>query len=74
MGSTFRTTRVLYSKFLASTLSDEVFQDEEEAESSTQSIRTEESLLGVTTSPAALKVYEIYDISYYHMSDLEEYI
>ena len=32
---TSSTTRVLYSKFLASTLSDEVFQDEDEAESST---------------------------------------
>ena len=30
MGITFRTTRVLYSKFLASTLFDEVVQDEEE--------------------------------------------
>ena len=35
---TSSTTRVLYSKFSASTLSDEVVQDEEEAESSTQSI------------------------------------
>ena len=42
------TTRVLSSKFLASILSDEVVQDEEEAKSSTQSIRIEESLLGVT--------------------------
>ena len=33
MGNTFKTTRVLYSKFSASTLSDEVVQDEEEAES-----------------------------------------
>ena len=35
--STPRTTRVLYPKVSASTLSDEVVQDEEEAESSTQS-------------------------------------
>ena len=33
--STPNTTRVIYSKFLTSTLSDEVVQDEEEAESST---------------------------------------
>ena len=36
--STFRTTRFIYSKFLSSNLSNEFFQDEEEAESSTQSI------------------------------------
>ena len=35
------TTRVLYSKVSASTLFDEVVQDEEEAEYSTQSIRIE---------------------------------
>ena len=38
---TSSTTRVLYSKFLASTLFDEVVQYEEEAESSTQLIRIE---------------------------------
>ena len=48
------TTRVLYSKVLASTLFDEVFQDEEEAKYSTQSIRKEESLLTVTPSPTSL--------------------
>ena len=36
LGSNFRTTRFLYSKVSASTLSDEVFQDEEEAKSSSQ--------------------------------------
>ena len=72
MGSTFRTTRVLYSKFLASTLSDEFVQDEEEAESSSQSIRIEESLLGVTPSPAAPELYEISDISSPHMADTKE--
>ena len=41
---TSSTTRVLYSNVLASTLSDEVVQDEEEAQSSTQSIRIEVSL------------------------------
>ena len=35
------TTRVLYSKLSTSTLSDEVVKDEEEAQSSTQSIRIE---------------------------------
>ena len=35
---TSNTTRVIYSKFSASTLSDEVVQDEDEAESSTHSI------------------------------------
>ena len=54
---------------MASTLS-----DEEEAESFSQSIQIEESLLGVTPSPIAPEVYEIYDISYPHMDDLEEYI
>ena len=42
LGRTLRTTRVIYSKVLASILSNEVVQDEEEAESSTQSIRIEE--------------------------------
>ena len=60
------TTRVLHSKYSASTLFDEVVQDEEEAKSSTQSIRIEESLLAVTPSPDAPKVHEIFDISYSH--------
>ena len=72
MWSTFRTTRVLYSKVSASTLSDEVVQDEEEAESSSQSIWIEESLLGVSHSPVAPEVYEISDISSLHMSDTQE--
>ena len=42
---------VLPSKVSASILSDEVVQDEEEAKSSTQSIRIVESLLAVTPSP-----------------------
>ena len=66
------TTRVLYSKVLTSTLSDEVVQDEEEAESSTQSIRIEESLLAVTPSPDAPEVCEISNTSYSHMVDIEE--
>ena len=72
--STPSTTRVLDRKVLASTLFDEVVQDEQEAESSTQSIRNEESLLEVTPSPNAAKVYEISDISYSHMDDIEEEI
>ena len=35
----------------------QIVQDEEEARSSTHSIRIEESLLGVTPSPTALEVY-----------------
>ena len=53
MQSTFRTTRFLYSRVSASTLSNELVQDEEEAEYSSQSIQIQESLLGVTPSPAA---------------------
>ena len=70
--SIYRTIIIL--KNLASTLSNEVVQDEEEAEASTQSIRTEDSLLAVTLSPDAPEVYEIYDISYTHMAEIEEYI
>ena len=72
MGSKFRTTRVIYSKVSASTLSDEIVQDEEEAKSSSQSIRIKESILGVTPSPTTLKVYEISDISYPHMTNPKE--
>ena len=71
---TSSTIRVIYSKVSASTLSNEVVQDEEEAESSTHSIRIEESLLAVTPSPTDPEVYEISDISYSHMVDTEEYI
>ena len=48
-----RTTIFPYSKFSTSTISNEVFQDEEGAESSSQSILIEESLLAVTPSPTA---------------------
>ena len=65
------TTRVLHSKVTATTLSDEVVQHEDEAESSTHSIRIAESLHEVTP-PDATEVYEISDISYSHMADLEE--
>ena len=74
LGRKFITTRFLYSKFLASTLSDKAVQDEEEADSSTQSIWIEDSLLWVTPSPVALKVYEISDISSPHITYLEEEI
>ena len=70
--STYSTTIFLFSKVSSYTLSNEVVQDEEEVESSTQSIRIEESLLAVTPSPAALEVYEISDISSSHMDDIEE--
>ena len=63
--STPNTTRVLDTKVSASILSDEVVQDEE-AKSSTQSIRIEDNLLAVTPSPNALEFYEIYDISSPH--------
>ena len=53
--STSSTISILYPKISDSTLSDEFVQDEEEAESSTQSIRMEESLLAVTP-PTALEV------------------
>ena len=69
MESTSSIIRILHPKFSASTLSDEVVQDEEEAESSTQSIRIEESLHAVTPSPDASEVHEIYDISSYHISE-----
>ena len=59
---TSSTTRFLYSKVSTSNLSDEVVQDEEEVESSTQSIRIEESLHAVTPSPDALEVHEISDL------------
>ena len=68
----FITTRVIYSKFSASTIFDEVVQDEEEVESSSQSIRIEESLLGMTPSLVAPEVNEIYDISSSHIYDPEE--
>ena len=71
MENTPNTTRVLYSKVSASTLSDEFVQAEEQVESSTQSIRIEESILGVTPSHVAPEVYEIYEISYSHMADPE---
>ena len=66
------TISTLDPKISASSLSDEVVQDEEEAETSTQSIRIEDSLHAVTPSPDALKVHEISDISYSHISEIEQ--
>ena len=70
--STSSTISILDPKISASTLSDEVVQDKEEAEASTQSIRIEDSLYAVTPSPDAPKVHEISDISYSHISETEE--
>ena len=70
--STPNTTRAIDSKVSTSTLSVEVVQDEEVAESSTQSIQIEESLLAVTPSLDAPEVYEISDISSPHMDDTKE--
>ena len=64
------TISTLDTKFLASTLSDEVVQNEEEAESSTQSIQIEDSLLAATPYPDAPEVYEITDISSPHMDEI----
>ena len=58
-------------KISASTLSDEVVQDEE-AEASTQPIRIEDNLHAVTPSPDAPEVYDISDISSPHMAEIEE--
>ena len=67
---TSSTTRVIYSKFSASNLSDEFVQDEDEAESSTHSIRIEESVHAVTPYPDALEVHEISDISSPNISEI----
>ena len=66
-----RTISTLDPKFSASTLSDEVVQDEDEAGYSTHSIQIEESLHEVTPSPDAPEVHEISDISYPHISETE---
>ena len=50
----------------------QIVEDDEEAEYFTQSIRIEESLLGVNPSPATPEVYEIFDISSSHMADPKE--
>ena len=66
------TISTLGPKISASTLFDEVFQDKEEAEASTQLIRIEDSLRAVTPSPDASEVHEISDISSSHIAEIEE--
>ena len=66
------TWSILDPKILASTLSDEVVQDEEEVEASTLSIRIEDSLHAVTHSPDAPEVHEISDISSSHIDETDE--
>ena len=48
--------------YVPSPIAKQVVQDEEEAESSTQSIQNVESPLAVTPSLIAPEVYEIFDI------------
>ena len=68
---TSNTTRVIYSKVSASNLSDEVVQDEEEAEASTPSIRIEDSLHVMTPFPDAPEFHEISYISYSHIPKIK---
>ena len=70
--TTSSTISILDPKISASTFSDEVVQDEEEAETSTQSIRIEDSVHAVTPSPDAPEVHEISDISSSHISETKE--
>ena len=72
--STSSTISILDTKISASTLSDEVFQDKEEAKASTQSIRIEDSLHAMIPSLDALKFHEISDISSSHIDETQEYI
>ena len=61
--------KINHDEFIPSPTLEKIVEDEEEVEFSSQSIRIEESLLGVTPSPTAPEVYEIFDISSHHMSD-----
>ena len=63
---------IQHDEFIPSTTEKQIVEDKEEAEFFLQSIRIEESLLGVTPSPTAPKLYEISDISSPHMDDPEE--
>ena len=72
--STSSTISILDPKISSSTLSDEVVQDKEEVEASTQSIRIEDSLHAVTPSPDAPEVHEISDISSPPIAETEQYI
>ena len=62
--------------FIASITSHEVevVQDEEMIESSTQSIRICESLLDETPSTADIEVCEKFDVSCFHLANIEEEI
>ena len=66
--------KIQHDDFMPSPTEKKIVEDQEEADFSLQSIRMEESLLEVTPSLLAPEVYEIHDISYPHMDDLEEYI
>ena len=61
--------KIQHDDFIPSPIKKEIVEDEEEAGFSSQSIRIEEILLGVTPSPTTPEVYAIYDISYRHMVD-----
>ena len=61
--------KIHHYDFIPSPTIKQIVEDEEEAKFSSQSIRIEESLIGVTPSPAAPEVYDIYDISSSHMDD-----
>ena len=66
--------KIHHDEFMLSPTIKKIVEYEEEIEFSTQSIRIEESLLGVTPSPPTPEVCEISNISYPHMDDPEEEI
>ena len=66
------TDKIQHDEFMPSPTKNQIVEDEEEAEFSSQPIRIGESLLGVTPSPTAPEVYEISDISSTHMVDPKE--
>ena len=55
-------SKIQHDFFMPSPTENQIVEDEEEEEFSSQSIRTEGSLLGVTPSPADPEVYDISDI------------
>ena len=63
--------KIQHDDFMPSPTKNQIVEDEEEAAFSLQSIRIEESLLGVTPSPTTPEVYDIFDISSPHMDDPE---
>ena len=64
--------KIQHDEFIPSPREKKIVEDEEEAKFSLQSIRIEESLLGVTPSPSTPEIYEISNISSPHMDDPEE--